>query len=54
MVGKEIGVFISNKVCRNVKEMVAKRIEQQFREDFGVLNKYALELKGTNLEVDRP
>lgn len=33
MVRKEIGVFISNKVCRNAKAMVVKQIEQQFKED---------------------
>lgn len=28
--------------------MIVKAIEKQFREDFNVLNNYALELKGIN------
>ena len=43
-----MGVFITNKVCRNAKNLVIKKIEEQFREDFKVLNNYALELKATN------
>lgn len=31
MVKKEMGVFISNKVCRNAKAMVIKKIEHQSR-----------------------
>ena len=43
-----MGVFITNKVCRNAKNLVIKKIEEQFREDFKVLNNNALELKATN------
>lgn len=48
MVKKELGVFVTNKVCINAKGLVVKKIEEQFREDFKVLNNYALELKATN------
>ncbi|XP_039132316.1 uncharacterized protein LOC120269096 [Dioscorea cayenensis subsp. rotundata] len=45
LVRKELGVFITNKVCRNARDLVLKKIEQQFKEDFGVINNYAMELK---------
>ncbi|XP_039127844.1 uncharacterized protein LOC120263931 [Dioscorea cayenensis subsp. rotundata] len=48
MVRKELGVFITDKVCRNARSLVIKKIEEQFKEDFKVLNNYALELKTTN------
>ena len=48
MVRRELGVFVSNKVCKNAKSLVLKKIEQQFKEDFMVLNNYALELKESN------
>lgn len=48
MVRKELGVSITNKVCKNVKGLVIKKIKEQFWEDFRVLNSYGLELKTTN------
>lgn len=48
LVRNEMGVSITNKVCRNAKALVLKHIEMRFREDFKVLNNYALELKRTN------
>ncbi|XP_039146523.1 uncharacterized protein LOC120283834 [Dioscorea cayenensis subsp. rotundata] len=48
MVRKELGVFITNKVCRNAKGLVLRRIEEQFKHDFIHLHNYALELKATN------
>lgn len=48
IVRKELGVFITDKVCRNASSLVIRRIEDQFKEDFKVLNNYALELKLTN------
>lgn len=45
---KKLGVFITNKVCRNARDLVLKKIEQQFKEDFGVIHNYSLELKTTN------
>ena len=32
----------------NAKNLVIKKIEEQFKEDFKMLNNYALELKATN------
>lgn len=32
----------------NAKRLAIKRIEQKFKEDFGVLNNYTMELKTTN------
>ena len=37
-------------VRKNARCLALKKIEQQFIEDFKVLNKYALELNKTNLE----
>ena len=49
-------MFSSDKVYRNAKRLTIRRIEQQFRDDFGVLNNYAMELKetnpGSNVEVE--
>lgn len=36
-------------MCRNAKGLVLKKIEWQFREDFMMLNNYAIELKELNL-----
>lgn len=49
MVRKEMGAFITRKVCRNAKILAIKKIKEQFWEDFRVLNRYALGLKSTNL-----
>lgn len=49
MVRKELGVFISDKVCRNAKSLVLRKLEKQYKEDFLVLNNYVLELKQANL-----
>lgn len=49
MVRAQLGVFVTYKVCRNAKSLVIKKIEEQFIEDFKLLNNYALELKSTNL-----
>lgn len=48
LVRKETGVFVTDKVCKNAKRLVLKKVEQQFIEDFKVLNSYALELKASN------
>lgn len=48
LVRRELGVFVTSKVCRNGGGLVLKKIERQFREDFNILNNYALELKNTN------
>ncbi|XP_039138799.1 uncharacterized protein LOC120276135 [Dioscorea cayenensis subsp. rotundata] len=48
MVMAQLGVFITNKVCWNAKNLVLKKIEAKFIEDFKVLNNYSLELKMTN------
>lgn len=40
LVRKNLRVFISSKVCRNAKAMVLKNIQEQFMEDFLVLNNY--------------
>ena len=48
MVRRELGVFITDKVCRNSKAFVVRKVEQQCRDDFMVLNNYAMELKSTN------
>ncbi|XP_039135770.1 uncharacterized protein LOC120273202 [Dioscorea cayenensis subsp. rotundata] len=50
MVRKELGVFISDKVCRNAKAIVLRKLKKQFKEDFLVLNSYVLELKEANPE----
>lgn len=48
MVRRELGVFVTSKVCRNARGLVLIKIEKQFKEDFKILNSYALELKNTN------
>lgn len=48
MVRKDLGVFITSKVCKNAKSLVVKKIKEQFWEGFRVLNNYTLELKSTN------
>ncbi|XP_039131855.1 uncharacterized protein LOC120268592 [Dioscorea cayenensis subsp. rotundata] len=48
MVRAQLGVFITSKVCRNAESLVMKKTEEKFREDFKVLNNYALELQATN------
>lgn len=45
---KDLGVFISTKVCRNAKAMVLKKMEKQYQDEFLVLNNYILELKEAN------
>lgn len=50
MVRIELGVFISDKVCRNAKAIVLRKLKKQFKEDFLVLNSYVLELKEANPE----
>ncbi|XP_039126939.1 uncharacterized protein LOC120263096 [Dioscorea cayenensis subsp. rotundata] len=48
LVRKETCVFVTDWVCKNAKRLVLKKVEQQFIEDFKVLNSYALELKASN------
>ena len=48
LVRRELGVFITDKTCKNVRRLVLRKIEQQFVEDFKVLNNYAMELRATN------
>lgn len=38
MVRRKLGVFVTNKVCRNAKRFVLKKLEEQFMKDFRVLN----------------
>lgn len=49
MVRRELVVFISSKVCRHAKALVRKRFENQFKEDFMVLNNSVLGPKEANL-----
>ena len=48
MVRRELGVFITDKVCRNSKAFFVNKVKQQFKDDFMVLNSYPMVLKATN------
>lgn len=45
MLRRELGVFVTNKACKNTKRFVLKKIEEQF---IKVINNYAKELKVSN------
>lgn len=48
MLRKEMGVFITNKVCIFTKAIVLKKIKVLIREDFMFLTNYAVEFKHSN------
>ena len=50
LVRKDLGVMVSQTVCRAAKGEVIKQIEEKYKEEFKVLNDYAEELKAPNLE----
>ena len=48
LVRKDLGVMVSQTVCRAAKGEVIKQMEEKYKEEFKVLNDYAEELKTTN------
>ena len=50
LVRKDLGVIVSQTVCRAAKGEVIKQMEEKYKEEFKVLNDYAEELKATNPE----
>lgn len=45
---RNLGVFVTNKVCRNARELVFKIFKKYFKEGFRILNNYAKEMKEIN------